>query len=151
MWELDHKEAECQRIDAFGLWCWRRLLRVPWASRRSNQSILNEIKSEYSVEGLMLNWGSNICPPDMESWLIRKIPDAGKDGRQKENGMTEDVMVGWHHWLSGHEFEQAPGDGKGQGSLACSSPWGGRVGHSWANEQQSCPFIFLLVYLWKKF
>ena len=88
-------------------------------------------------------------PPNMKSWLIRKIPDAGKDGRQKENGMTEDVMVGWHHWLSEHEFEQAPGDGEGQGSLACSSPWGCRVGHSWATEQQSCPFKFLLVYLWK--
>ena len=63
-------------------------------------------------------------PPDEKSELIRKDPDAGRDWRQEEKGMTEDEMVGWHHWLNGHEFEQAPGDGKGQGSLACCSPWG---------------------------
>ena len=60
----------------------------------------------------------------MKSQLIRKNPDAGKDGRQEESGMTEDKMVRWHHQLNEHEFEQAPGDGEGQGSLACSSPWG---------------------------
>ena len=64
-----------------------------------------------------------LWPPDLKSWLIGKAPDAGKDWRQKEKGMTEDKMVGWHHWLNGHEFEQAPGDGEGQG-LACCSPWG---------------------------
>ena len=62
--------------------------------------------------------------PDAKSWLIRKDPDAGKDWRQEEKGMTEDEMVGWHHWLDGHEFEQALGDGEGQGSLACCSPQG---------------------------
>ena len=61
--------------------------------------------------------------PDMMSWLIGKDPDAGKDWRQ-EKGTTEDEMVGWHHRLNGHEFEQAPGDGDGQGSLVCCSPWG---------------------------
>ena len=61
--------------------------------------------------------------PDAKSHLIRKDPDAGKDWGQEEKGTTEDEMVGWHHWLNGHEFEQAPGDGEGQGSLACSSPW----------------------------
>ena len=60
----------------------------------------------------------------MKSWLIRKDPDAGKDRRQKEKATTEDEMVGWHHQLNGHEFEQAPGDGDGQGNLACCSPWG---------------------------
>ena len=64
-----------------------------------------------------------IWPPDAKSWLIRKVPDVGKDWRQ-EKGMTEDNMVGWHHQLNGHEFEQALGDGEGQGSLACCSPWG---------------------------
>ena len=59
-----------------------------------------------------------------KSQLIRKDPDAGKDWRQEEKGMTEDKMVGWYHWLSGHEFEQALGDGEGQGSLACCCPWG---------------------------
>ena len=62
-------------------------------------------------------------PPDTKSWLIRKHPDAGKDWRQ-EKGMTEDEMVEWHYQLNGYEFEQAPGDGEGQGSLACCSPWG---------------------------
>ena len=64
-----------------------------------------------------------LWPPDAKSWLIRKDPDAGKDWRQVEKGMTEDKIIGWHHWLNGHEFEQAPGDGEGQGSLACCSPW----------------------------
>ena len=64
-----------------------------------------------------------ICPPDAKSQFIRKDPDAGKDWRQEEKEITEDKMVGWHHWLNGHEFEQAPGDGNGQGSLVCCSPW----------------------------
>ena len=65
-------------------------------------------------------------PPDEKSRLIRKDPDAGKDWRQEEKGMTEDEMVGWHHRLDGHEFEQAPGVGDGKGSLGCCSPWGGK-------------------------
>ena len=65
-----------------------------------------------------------LWPPDVKNWLIGKGPDAGKDWRQKEKGTTEDEMVGWHHWLYGHEFEQALGAGDGQGSLACCSPWG---------------------------
>ena len=63
-------------------------------------------------------------PPDAKSWLIGKDSDAEKNWRQEEKGVTEDEMVGWHHWLNGHEFQQAPGDGEGQGSLACCSPWG---------------------------
>ena len=65
-----------------------------------------------------------LWPPDVKNWLLGKDPDAGKDWRQEEKGMTEDEMAGWHHWLNGHEFEQAPGIGDGQGSLACCSPWG---------------------------
>ena len=65
-----------------------------------------------------------LWPPDVKNWLIWKDPDAGKDWRQKEKGMTEDEMVGWYHWLDGHEFEQALGDGEGQGSLVCCSLWG---------------------------
>ena len=76
-------------------------------------------------------------PSDSKSRLTAKDPDAGKDWRQKENGAAEDEMVGWHHQLNGHEFEQAPGDGEGQGSLACCSPWGSqRVGHDLATEEQ---------------
>ena len=124
MWELDYK-AECWRIDAFELWCWRRLLRVPWTARRSKQSILKEISPEYSLEEMMLKlklqfFGHLVWRTD----LLKKDLDAGKDWRQEEKGMTEDEMVGWHHRLDGHEFEQAPGVGDGQGGLACCSPWG---------------------------
>ena len=120
------KKAECQRIDAFELWCWRRLLRVLWISMRSNQSILKEINPEYSLEGLKLKVTLQYFgQPDAKSWLISKDSDAGKDWWQEEKGTTEDEMVGWHHQLNGHEFEQALGDGEGlERSLACYSPWG---------------------------
>ena len=77
-----------------------------------------------------------LWPPDVKSQLIRKEPDAGKDWRQEEKGATEDEMVGWHHWLNGHEFEQTQGDGEGQGSLACCSRWGHRIRHNLATKQQ---------------
>ena len=118
------KKAECQRTDAFELWCWRRLLRVPWTARRSKQSILKEINPEYSLEGLMLKLKLEYFGHfSHKSRLIGKDPGAGKDWRQ-EKGITENEMVRWHHWLYGHEFEQALGDGEGQGSLACNGPWG---------------------------
>ena len=92
------KKAEHRRIDAFELWCWRRLLRVPWTARRSNQSILEEISPGCSSEGLMLKlklqYFGHLC----------KDPDAGKDWGQEEKGMTEDEMFGWHHRLNGHKF-----------------------------------------------
>ena len=103
-WTL--KKAEHGRIDAFELWCWRRLLRVPWTARRSNQS---NPKGDHSwvftgrtdVEAeTPILW-----PPDVKSWLTWKDPDAGKDWGQEEKGTTEDEMVGWHHRLNGHEFE----------------------------------------------
>ena len=79
------KKAECRRIDAFELWCWRRLLRVPWTARRSNQSILEEISPEYSLEWLMLELKLPILwPPHMKSWLVWKDPDAEKDWRWEE-------------------------------------------------------------------
>ena len=77
------KNAEHQIIDAFELWCWKRLLRVPWTARRSNQSILKEISLEYSLEGLMAE-APILWPPDVKNWLIRKDPDAGKDWRQEK-------------------------------------------------------------------
>ena len=101
MWELDYK-AECWRIDAFELWCWRRLLRVCWTARRS---ILKEISPEYSLEGLMLKLKLQYFGPNAKNGLIWKDPDAGKDWKREEKGMTEDEMVGWHHQLHGHEFE----------------------------------------------
>ena len=81
------KKAEHQRIDVFKLWCWRRLLRVPWSAGRSNQSILNEISPEYSLEGLMLKLKLQYWPTDLKSQLTGKDPDAGKDWGQEEKGM----------------------------------------------------------------
>ena len=118
------KKAEHLRIDAFELWCWRRLLRVPWTAKRSNQSILKEISPGCSLEGMMLRLKLQYFGPDAKSWLIGKDPDAGKDWRQEEKGATEDEMIGWHHWVNGHEFEQALGDSEGQGIPVCCSPWG---------------------------
>ena len=75
-----------------------------------------------------------LWPSDGKSWLTGKDPDAGEDWRQEEKGMTKDEMVGWHYRLDGHEFEQAPEVGDGQGSLACCSPWGHRVRYDWETE-----------------
>ena len=100
------KKDERWRIDAFELWCWRRLLRVPWTARRPNQSILKEISPGCSLEGLMLKLELQYFGHRMwRNWLIGKDPDAGRDWRQEEKGTTEDEMVGWHHRLNGHEFE----------------------------------------------
>ena len=79
---------------------------------------------EYSLEGLMLKLKLQLWPPDVKNWLPGKDPDAGQDWRQEEKGTTEDEMVGWHHRLNGHGFEQALGVGDGQGGLECSSPRG---------------------------
>ena len=96
------KKAECQRIDAFELWCWRRLLRAPWTARRSNQAILNEISSEYSLEELT-HWN--------RPWCWERL-------RAEVKGMKENEMPSWHHRFSGHVFEQTPGNSEGQGRLA---------------------------------
>ena len=98
------KKAEHQRIDAFGLWCWRRLLRVPWTARRSNQSILKEISPGCSLEGLMLKLKLQYFGTSCEE-LTHCSPDAGRDWEQEEKEMTEDEMAGWLHRLDGHEFE----------------------------------------------
>ena len=133
------KDQYSQRMDAFELsedfdafW---RLLRVPWTARRWNQSILEEINPEYSLEGLMLKL-QYIWPSDTKSWLTGKDPNAGQEWEQEEVRMTEDEMVGWHHWLSEHEFEQTLGDSEGRGSLVCCSPWRCRVRHDLVTEQQ---------------
>ena len=118
------KKAEHWRIDAFELWCWRRLLRVPWTARRSIQSILKETSPGWSLEGLMLRLKLQYFGHLMQSWLIWKDPDAGRDWGQEEKGMTEDEMAGWHHWFDAHEFGQTPRVGDGQGGLACCGSWG---------------------------
>ena len=110
------KKAKHCRIDAFELWCWRRLLTVLWTTRRSNQSILKEISPEYSLEGLMLKlqylatWCKELTHLK-RPWCWERL-------------MTEDEMVGWHHQLDGHELEEALGVGDGQENLACCTLWG---------------------------
>ena len=118
------KKAERRRIDAFELWCWRKLLspfdckEIQPFSPKVNQSWIFIGRTDAKAEAPIL-W-----PPDAKNWLIGKDPDAGKDWKQEEKGMTEDEMVGWYHQLNGHEFEQAPGICDGQGTLVCCSPWG---------------------------
>ena len=132
------KEAERPRINAFEVCCWRRLLRVPWTARRSNQSILKEINLEYSSERLMLKLKCQYFvhlmgrTDSMEKTLmLGKIRAGGKGGDRGK-------MVGWHHKLSGHEFEQTPRHSVGQGSLACLQSMGSqRVGHDWLNNNKS--------------
>ena len=108
------KKAEHQRTDAFELWCWRRLLRVPWTARRSNQSILKKISPGCSLEGMLLKLKLQYF-----GHLMRRVDllDAGRDWGQEEKGTTEDEMAGWHHRLEGCEFELSLGVGDGQGGL----------------------------------
>ena len=118
------KKAEHWRIDAFELWCWRRLLRVPCSEgfqivhSKGDQSWVffgrNDAKAEAPV----------LWPPHVKSWLIGKDSDAGRDWGQEEKGMTEDEMAGWHHRLDGCESVWTPGVGDGQGGLACCDSWG---------------------------
>ena len=126
MWELDCKES--WRIYAFELWCWRRLSRIPWTGRRSNQSILKEINLEYSLEGLMLKLElqhfGHLMWRAKGLFSLEKTLVLGKTEGRRRRGLTEYEMVGWHHRLDGHEFEQAPGVGDGRESLVCCSPWG---------------------------
>ena len=119
------KKAERWRIEAFDLLYWRRLLRVPWTTRRSNQSILKEISPGCSLEGLMLKlklqyFGHLMRRVDS----LEKTLDAGRDWGQEENRKTEDEMAGWIHRLDGHEVVWTPGVGDEQGGLACCNSWG---------------------------
>ena len=99
------KKAERQRIDAFELCCWRRLLRVPWTASRSNQPILKEISPGISLEAMMLKLKLQYFGHLMRRVGSLEKTDAGRDWRQEEKGMTEDEMAGWHHQLDGREFE----------------------------------------------
>ena len=116
------KKDEHRRIYAFEVWCWRRLLRVPWTARRSNQSILQEISPEYWLEGLMLKLKLQYLATWCEEPMHWKRPWCWKRLKAGEGDDREDEMVGGHHRHDGHGFVQAPGVGNGQGNLACCSP-----------------------------
>ena len=125
IWELDYKENWAPKNWCFWTVVLEKTLESPLDSKEiqpvhpeGNQSWIFIGMTDAEAETLIL-W-----PPDEKSWLIGKDPDAGKDWRQEEKGMTEDEMVGWHHQVNGLEFELAPGIGVGQGGLACCSPWG---------------------------
>ena len=128
MWELDYKESWapknwCFLICGVGEDSWESLGLQGFqpVNPKSNQSWIFIGRTDAEAE-IPILW-----PPDVKNWLIGKDPDAGKDWRWEKQEMTEDEMVGWHHWLNGHEFEQALGVGDGQGSLVCCSPWGCKV------------------------
>ena len=136
------KKAESWRIDAFELWCRRRLLRVPWTARRSNQSIL-EISLACSLEGMMLKLKFQYFGHLMQSWLIGKDSDAGRDWGQEEKGMAEDKITGWHHQLDEREFEWTPGDGDGQGGLVFCDSWGHKS-RTWLSDWTELIVVFTL-------
>ena len=137
MWELDHKEGWAPKKWCFQIMVLEKTLESPLnlkkikpVNPKGNQSWLFIGRTDAEVETPVL-W-----PPDGKDWLIGKDPDAGKDWRWEEKATTEDEMVGWHHWLNGHEFEQALRDGERQRSLACFSQWWSqRVGPELATEQ----------------
>ena len=125
MWELDHKESWTLKNWYFWTVVLVKTLESPLDCKeiqpvnpKGNQSWIFTERTDAEAETPML-W-----PPDAKNWLNGKDPDAGKDWRQEEKGTTEVEMVGWHRWLDGHEFEQAPGVGDGLGSLVCCSSWG---------------------------
>ena len=127
MWELNYKESWGSKNWGFWTVVLEKTLESPLNSKeikednpKGNQSWICIGRTDAEAETPVL-W-----PPDVKNWLIWKDPVAGKDWRQEEKATTEEEMVGWHHWLYGHEFEQAPGVGDGQGSLVCCSPWGSK-------------------------
>ena len=139
MWELDHKENWAPKNWCFWTVVLEKTLESPLDSKEikpvnpeGNQSWIFIGRTDAEAEAPLL-W-----PPDVKSQLIGKDPDTGKDWGQEEKGETEYEMVGWYHWLKGHEFEETPGDGEGQGSLACCSPWGYKESDM-IEQQQQCP------------
>ena len=147
MWELDYKESWAQKNWCFGTVVLEKTLESSLDYReiqpvhpKGNQSWIFIGRIDVEAETPIL-W-----PPDAKIWLIGKDTDAGKNWRQEEKGTTEDEMVGWHHRLNGHEFEQAPGVGDGQGGPACCGPW---IAKSWTwlsdwTELKACLFATIL-------
>ena len=142
------KKAECQRIATFELWCWKRLLRVLCTARRSNQSILKEISPEYSLEGLMLKLKLQYFGHLMQRTdSLEKTLVLGRIEGRRRRGQQRIEMVGWHHQLDGHEFEQAPGVGDGQGSLVCRNPRGRKESDmiEWLNWMNNNMVSFMVI------
>ena len=140
------KKVESWTIDALELWYWRRLLKVPWTARRSNQSILKETSPGCSLEGLMLRLKLQYFGHLMQriDSLEKTRMLGGIGGRRR--GTTEDEMAGWHHQLDTHEFGWTPGVGDGQGGLACCDLWGHK--ESDTTEQLNWTEIFWFEYVW---
>ena len=124
MWELDHKEGWKPKN-----WCFQNVVLEKTLESALDSKEINPVNPKLNQSWISIRrtdaeaWAPILWPPDEKSWLTGKDPDAGKDWGQEEKGMTEDEMVGWHHWLSGREFDQTPGDSEGQGSLAYCSSW----------------------------
>ena len=153
MWELDYKETWVPKNWCFWTMVLEKTLESPLDCKeikpvnpKGNQSWIFIGRTDPETP--------KFWPPDAKSWLFGKHRGAVKDWRQEEKGTAEDEMVRWHHWLDGHEFEQALGVGDGQGSLECCSPWSHRVRHDWATEpswvvilgsgtESACSFGFL--------
>ena len=121
---MDVKKAEHWKIDVFDLWCGRRLLRVPWTARRSNQSILRRLVLGVHWKDWCWSWNSSTLATSCEELTHWKDLNTGKDWGQEEKGTPEDEMAGWHHRLDGHEFEWTLGVGDGQGARAGCESWG---------------------------
>ena len=153
MWELDYKESWTLK----NWWLWTVVLEKTLESPldckeiqlfhpKGSQSWIFIGRADVEAETSVL-W-----PPGEKNWLIGKDPDAGKDWRQEEKGMTKNEMVGWHHWLNGHEFEQVLGVGDGQGSLMCCSPWCHKkldrtACLNWQSYLFTCPFPLVQEFL----
>ena len=140
------KKAEHQRIDAFELWCWRRLLRIPWTARRSNHSILKEISPECHWKDWCWSWNSSTLATWCKELTHLKRPWCWERLKAGGEGDDRGWAVGWHHWLDRHEFEQASGVGDGQGSLVCYSPWGRKESDvtewlKWTQNSSAHPLI----------
>ena len=163
MWELDHKEGW-----ALTNWYFQTVLLEKTLESPLDSKEINPVDPKGNQPWIFIEWTYAeaetpiLWPPDVKNWLTGKDPNAGKDSGQEEKGMTEEEMVGWHHWLSGHEFKQASGDYEGQESLVCCSSWGHKESDTtwWLNNIVGhplgvwvltvlCPFY--LSWLWSLF
>ena len=151
-WQLDYKEGW-----ALENWCFWTVVLEKTLESPLDCKVIKPVNPKGNQPWVFI-WRTDaeapiLWPPDAKNWLIGKDPDAGKDWRREVKGTTEDEMVGWHHWLDGHEFEQAQGVGDGQGGLACCSPWGHKESDmteqlNWtAHSANTSEIVFLWAFL----